>query len=123
MSLSYRNQSIHERIKSCFFKQQQPSTFKCYLEYKTEFEDEDKTKLGGIDKSEFEDEDKTELEDEDKTEYEDEDKTEFDDESAEIDDPRRKRKCKSSKRQYQHLVFNSLQLKSENVNQFLCAHQ
>ena len=53
-------------------------------EYKTEFEDEDKTKLGGIDK----------------TEFEDEDKTEFDDESAEIDDPRRKRKCKSSKRQY-----------------------
>ena len=45
-------------------------------EYKTEFEDEDKTKLGGIDK------------------------TEFDDESAEIDDPRLKRKCKSSKRQY-----------------------
>ena len=53
-------------------------------EYKTEFEDEDKTKLGGIDK----------------TEYEDEDKTEFDDELAEVDDPRRKRKCKSSKRQY-----------------------
>ena len=69
-------------------------------EYKTEFEGDDKTKLGGIDKTEFEDEDKTELEDEDKTEYEDEDKTEFDDESAEIDDPRRKRKCKSSKRQY-----------------------
>ena len=119
----YDRELRHERVKSSFFKLQQPSTFKCYLEmktafffvfiafilacglvlceeYKTEFEDEDKTELGDIDKTEFEDEDKTELEDEDKTEFEDEDKTKFDDKSAEVDDPNKRRRCKSSKHQY-----------------------
>ena len=66
-------------------------------EYKTEFEDEDKTELEDVDKTGFEDEDKTELEDEDKAEFEDEDKTEFNDELAEVDDPYRKRRCKSLK--------------------------
>ena len=68
-------------------------------------------------KTEVEYEDKTGLEDEYKTEFENEDKTEFDDESAEVEDPYRRR-CKSSKNQYQHLVFYFLQLKSKNFNKF-----
>ena len=70
-------------------------------EYKTEFDDGDKTVLRDIVKTEFEDGDKTELEDDDKNEYEDDDKTEFDNESV-VDDPRRR--CKSSKH---HLIFYS----------------
>ena len=92
-------------MKTAFFFIFIAFTLACGLvfceEYKTEFEDEDKTAFDDEDEIEFEGEDNTALEYEDKTEFENEDKTELDDESAEVEDPRRRRrlKCKCPKHQ------------------------